>query len=559
MSTQHAFVERARASIGQLLHDQSPFAIDIDAKGVKSFRNAPANLVEAIQAGRQHGAAPFLLWQEQRYSFDSFYAAADQLTSALQTALGLQPGQRVAIAMRNRPEWMIAFVAVVQAGLVPVPLNSWGLRDELLYSIEDAEVALLICDQQRWALVAGALPATTSTLLVDGEGAEPVTARWEALMAAAYPKPQLHAPQPDDEALILYTSGTTSRAKGVLSTHRALGQALFALDYQGAMAAVTSPERIKPIIESGLQPTALLCYPLFHVSGLHAQFLSMLRGGRRMVIMYKWDVDEALRLIETERCTQFNGAPVMLQELISDPRFDSAATASLVSLGMGGGAASAALLDRLLTAKPQAMAGTGYGMTEGNGIGAAHSGDQFVLFPSTAGWPLPIVDMRVGERPDQPLPAGKAGPIWLRSSALMQGYLNRPQDTREAFCDGWLFSGDIGCLNDHGMISITDRIKDIIIRGGENISALEVEQVAASHPAVIEAAAFACPDARFGEVVGLAVYCREALDAEGLRAFMGEQLAAYKVPEQVWFSPNPLARNATGKLQKPQIRQALGV
>jgi acyl-CoA synthetase (AMP-forming)/AMP-acid ligase II len=559
MTDKNTFLTTARASIDQLLHDQSPFALDTAADGSKRFRNAPTTLVEAIQAGRRHGDVPFLLWQDQRYTVSSFFAAADQLTAALQQTLGLQPGQRVAIAMRNRPEWMIAFVACVQAGLVPVPLNSWGLHDELLYCIEDADVALLICDLPRWQQVIDDLPERTRVLLVDGIGDEPVAAQWAPMMALPSAPPTLHQPAPEDDALILYTSGTTSRAKGVVSTNQALGQALFALDYQGAMAAMSSPERIKPIMASGLQPTALLCFPLFHVSGLHAQFLSMLRNGRRMVIMYKWDVEEALRLIETERCTQFNGAPVMMQELLAHPRFDSEATASLFSLGLGGGAASSALLERLLSVKPQAMVGTGYGMTEGNGIGAAHAGDQFVLFPTTAGWPLPIVDMCIGESPEQPLPAGSEGPIWLRSPAMMRGYWNRPEETAATLNNGWLFSGDVGCLDDNGMIRITDRIKDIIIRGGENISALEVEQVAAAHPAVIEAAAFACPDSRFGEVVGLAVYRNGELEPEQLQAFMAEHLAAYKIPERIWFADQPLARNATGKLQKPVIKQALGI
>lgn len=559
MTNPQAFLDTAKASIQQLLHDQSPFALDTDASGVKSFRNAPVNLVEAIQAGRRHGNAPLLLWQQQRYTVAEFFAAADQLTAALQQSLGLRPGQRAAIAMRNRPEWMIAFVACVQAGVVPVPLNSWGLRDELLHSIEDAEVDLLICDLARWQQIEGGLPDNTLVLLVDGSGDETVSAFWEQQMQLSLSPAILHQPAPDDDALILYTSGTTSRAKGVVSSHRALGQALFALDYQAAMAGMTSPERIKPIMESGLQPTALLCFPLFHVSGLHAQFLSMLRNGRRMVIMYKWDVDEAMRLIETERCTQFNGAPVMMQELLNHPRFDSQATASLYSLGMGGGAASGSLLDRLLSVKPLAMAGTGYGMTEGNGIGAAHSGEQFVHFPGSVGWPLPIVDLVVGETPSKPMAPGVQGPIWLRSSAVMKGYWKRPQETDEALRDGWLFSGDVGYLNEHGMVHITDRIKDIIIRGGENISAQEVEQVAGTHPAVIEAAAFACPDTRFGEVVGLVVRSREPLETSALCAFMREQLATYKCPEHVWFTSEPLARNATGKLQKPLIKQALGI
>ncbi|SFU14107.1 Acyl-CoA synthetase (AMP-forming)/AMP-acid ligase II [Pseudomonas marincola] len=559
MSNQQAFLDKARASVAQLLHDQSPFALDTDVKGIKAFRHAPKNLVEAIQAGRRHADVPFLHWQDQRFSVSEFFVEADRLSSALQKQLHMQPGQRVAIAMRNRPQWMIAFVACAQVGLIPVPLNSWGLRDELLYSIEAADAQLLICDEPRWQQVAGGLPEATQVVLLDGQGDEPVSALWDDLIAVADTAFTLHQPDPEDDALILFTSGTTSRAKGVVSSHRAIGQALYALEYQGAMAAMTSPERIKPIIDSGLQPTALLCFPLFHVSGLHAQFLSMLRNGRRMVIMYKWDVEEALRLIESERCTQFNGAPVMMQELLNHERFDSPATASLFSLGLGGGAASNALLDRLLSVKPQAMVGSGYGMTEGNGIGAAHGGEQFLNFPASAGWPLPIVQLVIGDRPDKPVPAGTPGPIWMRSPTLMKGYRNRPEETRETLQDGWLFSGDIGRLDADGMLYITDRIKDIIIRGGENISAIEVEEVAATHPAVIEAAAFACPDSRFGEVVGLAVHCREDLSKEALCAYIRESLAAYKCPEQVWFSAEPLARNATGKLQKPLIKQHLGV
>lgn len=559
MSNSQAFLDSARVSVAQLLHDQSPFALDTDAQGIKSFRHAPTDLVEAIQAGRRHADVPFLLWQDQQFTVAEFFCAADRLSAALQHALHMQPGQHVAIAMRNRPQWMIAFVACIQVGLVPVPLNSWGLRDELLYSIEAVDAQLLICDSQRWQQVTGGLPESTQVVLVDGQGDEPVRAFWDDLIQRSDATFTLHQPEPDDDALILFTSGTTSRAKGVVSSHRAIAQALYALDYQGAMAGMTSPERIKPIIESGLQPTALLCFPLFHVSGLHAQFLSMLRNGRRMVIMYKWDVEEALRLIETERCTQFNGAPVMMQELMGHPRFDSPATASLFSLGLGGGAASNALLDRLLSVKPQAMVGSGYGMTEGNGIGAAHGGEQFLHFPASAGWPLPIVELVIGDSPSKPFPAGTPGPIWMRSPTLMKGYRNRPEETNEALQDGWLFSGDIGSLDAAGMLYITDRIKDIIIRGGENISALEIEQVATAHPAVIEAAAFACPDSRLGEVVGLAVRCREPLLKDALCAFMRGQLAAYKCPEHVWFSAEPLSRNATGKLQKAQIKQLLGV
>lgn len=551
-----SLVEQWRACNQQLLSAQSPFALAEDEQGRKYFANAPATLIEAIQAGRRYADAPFLLWREQRYSFAQFYAAADQMAAALQQVVRIQPGERVAIAMRNRPEWMIAFIACVQAGAIPVPLNSWGLHDELLYAIEDAGAAVLFCDPERLQQLQGSLPGV-EVILVDGQPAAGQHA-WQALLDAELAPLQLASANPDDPALLMYTSGTTSRAKGVLSCHRAVAQALYALEYQAAFAGMTSLERVKPIIESGLQPTALLCFPLFHVSGLHAQFLSMLRSGRRMVIMYKWDVEEALRLIETERCTQFNGAPVMMQQLINHPRFDSSATDTLFALGLGGGASSPALLERLLKVKPKAMAGSGYGMTEGNGIGAAHSGEQFVHYSSSAGWPLPLVDMVVGESPQKPLPPGTPGPIWLRGVTVMQGYWNRPQETEEALQDGWLFSGDVGYLDEHGMIYLTDRIKDIIIRGGENISALEVEQCVTSHEAVIEAAAFSLPDAELGECVALLAHVRGDLGEQQLRAYLAGRLAPFKIPSRIWFTDQPLPRNATGKLQKPLIKQSLG-
>lgn len=547
-------IEDWKAAWGQLISEQSPFAVVTDDEGIKTFASAPETLLEAIQAGRKHGDLPFLKWEAQRYTFSEFFDAADKLTIALQRTSRIQPGDRVAIAMRNRPEWMIAFVAAVQAGGVPVAMNSWSTQAELLYMIEDADVRLVFGDERRCRQIVG-LPESIGIVNVDAETANERIQSWSSLYDNIGGTPVFPDVNPEDPAVILFTSGTTSRPKGVLSSNRAQGQALYALEFQGAFAGMISPARIKPIMESGLQQTALLAYPLFHVSGLQSQFLNALRSGRALVMLYKWDVETALDTVRNEKITQFAGVPTMMHQLLGNDRFASDDTETLRSLGMGGGAASKRLLEQLLSIKPLAMSGTGYGMTEGNGICAAHSGEQFVAFPSSCGWPLPIVDVMIAETVDQPLASGQPGPIWIRTPTLMQEYWNRPEESGACIENGWFFTGDVGYLDGEGMLYITDRIKDIIIRGGENISALEVEHCASEHPAVEEAAVFRLPDSEFGEAVGMVVHTMEDLSEDELLTFMSEHLAAYKLPRTIWFSDYPLQRSATGKLQKAVLKK----
>lgn len=538
----------------QLIHEASPFAIVRNEQNTLEFAKAPTTLVQALQAGREHGDKSFLKWQDQSYTFNEFFEVADKLTAALQKDLNVRKGDRVAIAMRNRPEWIIAFLAAVQVGAIPVPVNSWSTTDELMYAIHDCEASVVFCDPQRYAQVQG-LSEHTRVIVVDAEPGRDFDYSWQSLMKRSQDEAELVSPQTEDSALILYTSGTTGRAKGAVSSNKAVCQALYALDFQGAFAYMTSPERIKPLIESGLQPTLLLAYPMFHVSGLFSQFMSALRGGRRLVILYKWDVDQALDTIRDEKVTQFAGVPTMMQQLLHHPRFATSDTDTLFALGLGGSAASSALLAKLLETKPMALSGNGYGMTESNGICAAHGGNQFMAYPDSVGWPLPLVELRVGESPEQTVGAGTSGPIWIRTSAAMQGYWNRPEETQASMKDGWFFTGDVGYLDDNGMLFITDRIKDIIIRGGENISAVEVEHCVTEHPDVEEAAVFMLPDAEFGESVAMVVYTRRDVSKEELLAFMAQHLAAYKLPQRIWFAEEPLQRSATGKLQKAQVKK----
>ncbi len=552
-------VENWQTAWRQLSGPGSPYeVVTPDDGGPRYFRNAQPDLLTALNAGRAHGEREFVVWEDQRLTFAEFFAQADRLATQLRTRFGVRKGDRVAIAMRNQPAWLVAFVAAVASGAIVVPLNSWGQREELLHGLEDSGSRVLLCDAARLALVEGDLePLDLQAIAVGAPGQGRWVCDYEALLAedvALLPPPVF---QPDDPLLILYTSGTTSKPKGVLSTHRAVCQALAALEFQGAFAAMSSPQRIKAIIDSGFAPTNLMAVPLFHVSGLHAQFLLALRGGRRLVLMYKWDAERALDLIERERCTQFSGSPAMMQQLLASPRFASDATASLFGLGLGGAAANPGLLAQLTSVKPNAIGGAGYGMTESNSVGAAIGGDQFVYKPACVGWPLPIVEVRIGDTPDAPQAPGVEGQIWLRSPTLMSGYWGLPAATAEALQDGWLATGDVGCLDEEGFLRITDRLKDLINRGGEKVAAAEVEACASGLDGVIEAAAFAVPDERMGEAVALVARVREGsgVDEVALHAHIAAHLAAFKVPEHLQVVHAELPRNASGKLLKRELRE----
>ena len=557
-------LEQWQSAWQQLIGAGSPYEVVTPSNGgAKRFRHTAANVWEVINSGRIHGDREFLVWEQQRLTFSEFFDQVDRLAGQLVQRFGVRQGDRVAIAMRNQPAWLVAFSAVQRCGAVCVPLNSWGLRDELFHGLQDSGARLLLCDEPRLQLLEADLReqglATIVVGLAAGTALDEHCQRLEDLLA----EPALTAPAlkvtGDDPAMILYTSGTTSLAKGVLSTHDAVCQALAALEFQGAFCAVSSPERISVVINSGYAPTTLMAVPLFHVSGLHAQFLLALRSGRRLLLMYKWDVDKAFDLIRDEQCTQFNGAPVMMQQLLASPRFGTADTKSLLGLGLGGAAPSSSLLANLTRRKPEAIGGSGYGLTESNGICAAIGGDQFVYKPASAGWPLPIVDVRIGDSPDRPLPNGVSGLIWVRSPTLMRAYWNLPEASTQTLRDGWLDTGDIGHLDAEGFLYITDRAKDLINRGGEKISAAEVESCACEIPGVVEAAAFAVPDDVLGEVVFLVVRGDpvDAPDSETVRRFIAQRLASFKVPAQIHVQHTPFARNASGKMLKNLIKDLL--
>lgn len=545
----------------------APFELETverDGQRLLAYRHAFRTLPDLLNAGRAHAGREFIVHEGERWSFERFYSAVDALAGRLQQELGIGPGDRVAIAMRNRPEWAVAFVAVALIGAVPAPLNSFGLRDELCTNLRDLTPSWLLCDADRHVRVADDLAGLACRAIVvdasraTGERSD-AGPDWAAMIAPGGPTFVPPSLQPGDSALILFTSGASSQAKGVLSSHRAVCQALFNIDYIGALSAMTSPDIVAAMMARGLQPTTLTAVPLFHVSGLHAQLLTALRHGRRLVFLPRWDPARALTLIRDEQVTQFNGAPAMIGQLLAQPGFDDPAlTGTLAALGFGGAGLPQRLIDEVLTRRGDSMSGIGFGLTETNGVGAACSGRLFQHRPAASGLLSPIVEMHAFESDGTQLPTGEVGELRVRGVTVMTGYWGQPEASARALHGGWFHTGDIGRIDAQGYVHIVDRLKDVINRHGEKIAALEVESCLLQHPGILEAAVFARPDASTGEAVVAVCALAEGVDltSDEVRAHVAQRLAAYKVPAEVHLRQEALPRNPAGKLLKTVLKRA---
>ncbi len=547
------------AAIGQLTGEGAPYEISTDAAGLRYYQGAPANLREALAVARNHGDREFLIYEGERRSFNQLLDEADTLAAALQGE-GIKQGDRVALAMRNYPEWMVAFIAVTAIGAVIVPVNSWGQPADIAYTVEDSGACLVICDQQRHDGIAQLMEEKGIQTLI-ARPADPDDPKSLAVFVAPYEgkKPEAVDIQGDDLAMIMYTSGTSGKPKGAVSTHRAICQAVFNMECAAIAAAMTNGELITAMLERGFEPTSLLAVPLFHVSGCHAQFLANLRGGRRIVMMYKWDVAKALDYIENERVTTLAAAPSMVLDLLEAEHFVDSDTSSLFSVGVGGAATPPRVGTLLREKMPENFSGTGYGMTETNAQGASLTGKAFHEKTGTAGFPHPVVDIRICDEEGGELPQGSTGEIWVRSVTNISEYWNRPEANASDFNDGWLKTGDIGYLDADGFLFLADRAIDMIIRGGENIYPIEIENELLEHEAVKEVAAVGLPHERWGEEVAAVVSLHEGAQVteEELIDFAKSRLAAYKVPTKVFISETELPRNATNKILKREIKASL--
>lgn len=548
----------------QLTATGAPFElIDIEENHVryKAYKQAPCIIPELIAGARLAGDKTFLVYEGERYSFTQFFQHVDRLSARLLKDFNIKKGDRVAISMRNYPEWMTSFIAIISVGAIAVPINSWGKATELEHAIRDADVQLIFCDQPRFDLLQPTLDKENiSAVLVRSDlKSVPVnTQLYDVLVKTNedHPLPQV-AISPEDPALILYTSGTTGTPKGALSTHRSICQAIFNFNFAAACAAMTSPGVVQAMQTAGYEPASLLALPLFHVSGCHAVLLLNLHTARKIVILHKWDVEKALKTIENERITTFSGVPTMTCQLLDSQLFDHTDTSSLFGIGGGGSASPPQLVELIKEKLPNAFAGTGYGLTETNAAGTSSTGSAYQYKPSSTGTLSPIVELEIRDNDGNSLAPGKTGQVWLKGISLLQSYWRNPQATADAIRQGWFDTGDIGYLDEEGFLFLVDRAKDMIIRGGENIYAAEIEACIYKHPSVQDVAAFGVPHESLGEVPAVALELKAETTAteQEICDHVALHLANFKVPAYVWFCPAPLPRNASGKLMKKQIRE----
>jgi len=531
----------------------APFEIG-ERDGLRQFLRAPGDLNAMIESARVHGSRTFIVEEaddgsDRRLTYDEVFALRDRLVPLLQ----IHRGERVAICMRNRTEWIVAFLAVIKAGGIAALLNSRGSPAELVAMIHEVTPELVLADGERARLIReGGYTGRMFDLTHPFDEAE-IERRGHQ------PLGDPGAAKPDDACAILFTSGTTGRVKGAVLSHRNLITGLVGVQLSGMQVLHATAARMGLSVETMLQhmpqQAVLLVYPLFHISGLGSAFLSPMLAGSKVIVMRRWDADKALRYIAEERVTMFTGVPTMLWDVLHNAQAAGADLTSLTNIASGGQALPVNLLQEMRARCPQAMMGTGYGMTECSGAIAQAVGEDFVRQPAAAGRVLPLVDVRIAAPDGTPLPVGQAGEIMVRGAQVMLGYWNRPEDTAAVLSpDGWLHTGDVGLLDEEGYVFIVDRKKDMVISGGENIYCAEVERVLGEMPGVTECAAFGIPDERLGEMLVCVVRARDA-DEDAVIRWVAERLAKYKAPGHVAFAAETLPRNHLGKVDKIALRE----
>ena len=536
----------------------------VEIRGVPTrvWKNAPPNLAWLIQAARAHGQNIFTMYEDERVTFEANYRAVATLATQLQD-MGIVKGDRVALAMRNLPEWPVIFFAAASIGAIVVPLNAWWTSGELEYGIDDSGSRLLFVDDERYQrlLEAGPeLPALEKMIVARASGPlKGRASRLEDLIGTPHdyaalpdiPFPQV-AIDTDDDATIFYTSGTTGHPKGALGTHRNLTSNIMSGGYSGARSLLRRGEEIPAPVPR----TSLTVIPLFHVTACSASLMGCIATGSTAIFMRKWDVVKAMEIIEREKVNITGGVPTVAWQLIEHPDRHKYDLSSIEAIAYGGAPSAPELVKRIYE-EFGALPGNGWGMTETMATVTSHAAEDYLNRPTSAGPPVAVADLKIMDDDGvNEMPTGEVGELWARGPMIVKGYWNKPEATAATFVDGWVRTGDLARLDDEGFLYVVDRAKDMIIRGGENIYSSEVENVLYEHPAVTDCALIGIPHRTLGEEPAAVVHLApgaQATEAE-LQAWVKARLAVFKTPVAIRFVHDTLPRNANGKILKKDLK-----
>ena len=538
-------------TIAELTAPGGPYALreeTVDGIPMRVYERGPNTLAEMFADAAAFADRPHSYYRDETLTYAEHARLVHGLANLLLDDVGLAPGDRIGIAMRNLPEWSVVFWAAQVAGLVAVPLNAWWTGPELVWAVGDSGARLVVADAERTAALSGHVDVPLVRVRGTGESA---AHEWDVLAAGFDPLagPPPVTVRPDDPSTILYTSGTTGRPKGAVHTHR--NHVTNALNVLLLVQAGARVRGIAPPARSGV----LLTYPLFHIAGLNSLYGQLLVGGA-VGTLHRWDLAEAVRLVKARGLTAVAGVPTTVREVVEAAIAGEAPGLTRFSMG---GAPIPGELVRRIGAELGPLAANGYGLTETTAAVVSNSGTDYLAHPDSVGRPVPGADLRIVD-PDTlaDVPPGEVGELWFRGPNVVSGYWRNPAATEAAFVDGWFRSGDLGALRD-GWVYVVDRLKDVVLRGGENVYSAQVEAALHEVAWVAEAAVFGLPHARLGEEVVAAVHpvpgaghTEEA--AEELRRAVTERVAAFAAPTTVLWWDEPLPRNATGKLLKRELR-----
>ena len=571
-----AVIEHYLAARQELTGPGGQFALTrINVRGADTlaYAAAPPHMRFFWELTAAHGDKDYIVYEDERYTYAEIHEQVRKLAAYL-VAHGAGKDGRVAVSMRNYPEWVVAYWATVSIGAALVGMNAWWTAPEMEYALKDSDPVVLIADDERLERYAQT-PARPGMHIVSVRSDRTVGsnfARWEDVLAGADPGslPDVQI-DPDDDATIFYTSGTTGFPKGAQLTNRGSVTNILnlvamtttiALAEQKAIAAgdaeAPAPPPPPPDQACFFAPT-----PLFHVTACNCILHPATLSGAKVVLTYKWDPGRALELIERERVTSFSGVPTMSRELLLHPDWEKRDTSSLQGMGGGGAALQPDLVGKIADAlkKSGGQPSTGYGMTETHGIITANSSRWFIAKPASCGPLVPTLEAKLVDEDGNDLAPGPdtVGILCVRGAVTIKGYLNREEATAETIKDGWLNTGDVARIDEDGFVFLVDRAKDMVIRGGENVYCSEVETAIYHHPAIAEAAVFGIPDERLGEEVAAAIVLQPgtSVSEDELREFLGTSLARHKIPAKIWFREEALPRNANGKFLKRELRKEL--